>query len=417
MKLAARVEPAGAARAAVEHAARESYSRLLAWLARRFGDLTEAEDALADALLAALSVWSERGVPDKPEAWLLSCARNRILMGLRRQRCRDFDTELAGLMAPDADPALHGARLPDERLPLLFVCAHPAIDAALHTPLMLQTVLGFDAAQIGAACLVAPTTMGQRLVRAKQRIRAVGIGFELPELRELPARLHAVLEAIYALYSHAWNGVEGADPRASDLADEALWLAALLVELLPDQAEALGLYALLLHSTARRAARRDASGAFVPLSAQDPTQWNGQHIELAERLLSRASSLKSLGPFQFEAAIQSAHNQRRHSGRTPWLAVLKLYEGLCQLAPTLGAELGRIAALAEVYGPAPALAELEHLPAASVAQHQPYWALRAELLTRVGRAAGAAVAYRRAIGLCEDDAVRRYLLMRSQEVR
>ena len=298
------------ARQAADLAARNSYGRLVAYLAVRSQDITAAEDALGDAFLKALSIWPDRGVPDNPEAWLLVTARRRLIDIARRSQTHTklLNTlTLTGLTMPDI---LDEFSFPDERLKLFFICAHPAINVAIRTPLMLQTVMGLNAAQIGSAFLVAPTTMGQRLVRAKAKIRDAGIPFQLPNSQELPERLEAVLEAIYAAYTTGWDAVAGGDPRHKGLADEAIWLAQLCVQLLPDEPEARGLLALMLYCSSRYRARRTSTGDYVPLSEQDTTLWSQPMIHQAECELRNASTFGKLGRFQLEAAIQSVHAQR-----------------------------------------------------------------------------------------------------------
>jgi RNA polymerase sigma-70 factor (ECF subfamily) len=401
------------AAAAAELAARASYGRLLAYLAARWRDVARAEDALGDALLAALETWPRTGVPDKPEAWLLTAARRRLVDGARHAgvaAAAEADLNVMLEERADASPAA----LPDERLALLFVCAHPAIDEAARTPLMLQAVLGLDAARIASAFLVAPATMSQRLVRVKARIREAGIRFEMPAPGELAARLDAVLEAIYAAYGSGWEDVAGADPRRHGLAEEAIWLGRLLTRLLPDAPEAAGLLALMLHCEARRPARRDAAGRYVPLSEQDVTRWTRPLMEEGERVLAQAARAKAPGRFQLEAAIQSAHAQRALAGTTDWEAIALLYEGLLRCAPTIGARVAYAAALAETRGAHVGLAALEAIPSDAVAAYQPYWALRGHLLKAVGRATQARDAYDRAIGLSEEAAVRSVLLDRKR---
>ena len=280
----------------------------------------------------------------------------------------------------------------------------------MHTPLMLQSVLGLDAARIAPAFLVSPITMGQRLVRAKAKIRDTAIAYEVPEERELPKRLDAVLEAIYAAYGSGWEDAAGADPRRRGLADEAIRLARVLVQLMPKEPEARGLLALMLHCEARRSARRTPDGRYVPLSEQDVHCWSKQMIEEAERELASAAKQARPGRFQLEAAIQSVHAERARSGRTDWDAIASFYEGLARLAPTLGARIGRAAAVAEVNGSEAGLALLNGIELAIVAAYQPYWAVRAHLLKKLAREPEASQAFERAIGLSEDDSVRQFLL-------
>jgi predicted RNA polymerase sigma factor len=395
---------------AAELAARASYGRLLAYLAAQSRDVAAAEDALGQAFVAALETWPRAGVPDKPEAWLLAVARRRLIDGARHAKVEDVAAAALRIVVDRAEQeASSKALFPDERLKLLFVCAHPAIDEAARTPLMLQTVLGLDAARIASAFLVAPATMGQRLVRVKAKIRDAGIRFEIPEPRELPSRLEAVLDAIYAAYGSGWEDVAGADPRRQGLAEEAIWLGRLVTRLLPDEPEGQGLLALMLHCEARRGARRDADGRYVPLTRQDVTLWSRPLMEEAEELLAAASEARKPGRFQLEAAIQSVHAQRAVTGRTDWEAIALLYEGLVRLAPTIGARVGAAAALAEAKGDDAGLAALGAIPPDAVTAYQPYWALSAHLLKRLGRPAEAREAYARAVGMSEDPAVRNFL--------
>lgn len=405
------------ARRAAELAARASYGRLVAYLARRSRDVAAAEDALGDAFVAALATWPRDGVPDRPEAWLLAAARRRLLDAGRHGAVRARAQPALQAMVDEAQgPAAGAPEFPDERLALLFVCAHPAIDESARTPLMLQTVLGLDAARIGAAFLVPPATMGQRLVRAKIKIRDAGVRFEVPGRDELGSRLGAVLEAIYAAYGSGWEDVAGADARPRGLADEALWLGRLVVRLLPGEPEGLGLLALMLHCEARRAARRDEAGAYVPLGEQNPVRWSRPMMDEAEGLLLAAARAERPGRFQLEAAVQSAHARRAVTGRTDWPAIALLYEGLMRLAPTVGAAVARSAALAETAGPAQGLAALHDLGSDAVGRYQPFWALRAHLLGRLGCRDQAAEAYARAISLSQDPAVRAFLTRRRREL-
>lgn len=396
------------AAATVEAVARASYVRLISFLSARSGDVAGAEDALADAVVAALRTWPADGIPSKPEAWLLHAARRRLIDGRRRERTRVGSVhELSSLLA-EAEDLSKSLAFPDKRLELLFVCAHPAIDARVHTPLMLQVVLGLDAAAIAAAFLTPASTMGQRLSRAKAKIRDTRIAFEVPTGAELEGRLSAVLEAIYAAFGHAWEGADGMDGERLGLAEEALFLARLLVEQLPEQPEALGLLALLEYCEARRPARRSAGGEYVPMSEQDTRLWSGTRLEEAERRLAAAARLGRPGRFQLEAAVQSAHVERCR-GRAGWAAIAVLYEGLVRVAPTFGALVGRAAAVAEARGPEAGLALLEEIPTSAVESYQPYWATRAHLEQRLGRERDAQASFDTALRLTRDPAVRRFL--------
>lgn len=402
---------------AVEQAARDSWGRLLAFLSARSGDVAAAEDALADAFQAALETWPSRGVPSKPEAWLLVAARRKLIDAARHRKVHEEATPaliaITGVAQQMADSA---ETFPDERLKLLFVCAHPAIDLNSRTPLMLQVVLGLDAARIASAFLVKPSAMGQRLTRAKTKIRVTGLRFELPGASDLPGRLDAVLEAIYAAYGSGWDDVAGADNRRKGLAKEAIDLGKLLLQLMPAEPEVQGLLALMLHCEARREARRSDRGAYVPLSEQDVVRWSSAMIEEAERLLENAAQFGRIGHFQLEAAIQSVHAHRAQSGQTDWESIAVMYEALVRIAPTMGALVSRAAAVAETRGAETAFQLLKEIPIQSVETYQPYWALAAHLLKRMQRFDDAKSAYTRAMGLCEDSGMREFLRQKAAEL-
>lgn len=394
----------------IERVARESYGRLVAYLSSQTRDVASAEDALSDALVAALKTWPRDGVPQRPEAWLMTAARHSLIDHARHQQVVVSSEPTLLLLNQSPKEAALAVGFPDERLKLLFVCAHPAIDSALHTPLMLQTVLGLDAARIAGAFLVSPTAMGQRLVRAKTKIRDAGIQFEIPQKRELPQRLDAVLEAIYAAFGIGWDDMAGADQRGRDLAEEGIWLARVLLQLMPGEPEVRGLLALMLYCEARRSARRGSDGRYIPLSEQNPQQWSPALIEEAEHHLAEASRHSRPGRFQLEAAIQSVHAERARSGRTEWVAIMKFYEHLIRMTPTLGTQTGYAAAIAEARSPEAGLAVLDAIDPASASGYQPFWAVRAHVLERLGKTREAAEAFDRAIGLAADPAVRQFLV-------
>jgi RNA polymerase sigma-70 factor (ECF subfamily) len=396
----------------IERVARESYGRLVAYLSSHTRDVASAEDALSDALVKALTAWPRDGLPQNPEAWLLTTARHSLIDHVRHQQVAVASEPTLLLLREESKDMTLSTEFPDERLKLLFVCAHPAIDPAMHTPLMLQTVLGLDAARIAGAFLVSPKTMGQRLVRAKTKIRDGGIQFEIPRECELPQRLDAVLEAIYAAFGIGWDDMAGVDQRGRDLAEEAIWLARVLLQLIPGEAEVRGLLALMLHCEARRAARRGPDGRYVPLSEQDSRQWSLPLIEEAERHLAEAAGRGRAGRFQLEAAIQSVHAERVRSGLTEWAAIALFYEQLIRISPTLGTRTGYAAAVAEMKGAETGLAALDEIDPDHVSAYQPFWAVRAHLLQRLGKASEAADAFDRAIGLAEDPAVREFLLQK-----
>jgi len=402
------------ARAAAEAVARRSYGKLVAYLAARTRDVAGAEDALCEAFAAAIADWPLSGIPDSPEAWLLSVARRKTIDAVRRRRTGEAAADQVKLMTEELDSA-PASDIPDQRLALMFACAHPAIEPAIRAPLILQTILGFDAAAIASAFLVAPATMGQRLTRAKAKIKQAGIPFDVPERTELSERLDAVLAAIYAAFAEGWTDPAGTEARRRNLSSEALWLGRLVVTLLPDEPEALGLLALMLFAEARRPARRDADGDYVPLAAQDTALWNATLMNEAEMLLLRASRMGAIGRYQLEAAVQSAHGVRRLTGTADWAAIEQLYDALLAMTGSPVVAINRAVAVAETQGPAAGLAALDVLgDDMRLAEYQPYWAARAGLLARMNDAAAAGAAYDRAIGLESDPAVRRFLQARRE---
>jgi predicted RNA polymerase sigma factor len=406
------------ARSMADTVARRSYGKLVAFLAARTRDVAAAEDALSEAFVSALADWSRNGCPSSPEAWLLTAARRKMIDMARRHRHEQTATEQFQLLAEGLDAAEAYADIPDRRLALMFACAHPAIEAGIRAPLILQILLGLNAATIASAFLMSPATMGQRLVRAKNRIRQTGIPFSVPEREELPGRLDAVLDAIYAAFAEGWTDPGGTDVARRDLAVEALFLGKLVTELLPQEPEALGLLALMLHAEARRGARRNAQGEYVPLAEQDTALWDSRMIDAAETLLLRASKLGSVGRYQLEGAIQSAHVYRRLTGHSNWPAVVQLYDALSALSGSPVVAINRALALAEIHGGAAALKAMDEIAADSrLTQYQPYWAARAELMAKIGANSEACHAYEIAIGLERDAAVRRFLQRRQSTLK
>ena len=395
------------ARHTAEDVARRSYGRLVAMLATRGTGLTDAEDALADAFAAALATWPERGIPLNPEAWLVTAARNRLSNARRSMRVADAASNEIVRRLTEASEA---PEFPDDRLKLLFVCAHPDIDPPIRTALMLQKVLGLGAARIASAFAVQPATMGQRLVRAKARIGAMALRFEVPAVNELDHRLNDVLEAIYAAFGSGWDSIAGADGDLHGLASEAIYLCRLVMQLLPDQPEPKGLLSLMLFCEARRVARFDAAGRFVPLKEQDARLWDRDMIVEADTLLTLASQAGRFGRFQCEAAIQSVHAQRPILGHLNHDALELLYRLLVDHAPTLGNRVGQAAATLEAGGARLALGQLDAIEGNHKEHYQPYWVTRRACLDALGRTAEARSALERAIGLTEHPRLRAYLL-------
>lgn len=404
------------ARRIADAVARRSYGKLVAFLAARTRDVAAAEDALSEAFASALSNWPANGCPANPEGWLLTVARRKLIDALRRQETGEAANAQLQILVEGVEDGVAKAErdmaIPDQRLALMFACAHPAIDVGVRAPLMLQAVLGLDARTIASAFLASPAAMGKRLGRAKSKIRQAGIPFIIPGREGMRDRLATVLDAIYAAFAEGWTDPSGTDVIRRDLTDEAMFMARLVVELLPHEPEALGLLALMLHAEARRRARRSADGEYVPLADQDPALWNTLQIDEAEQLLFRASTLNAIGRYQLEAALQSAHVHRRRSGRHNWAEVVQLYDALSALTRSPVVAINRALAIAELHGPQVACDLLESLADARFDDYQPYWAARAELLSRTGAHAEARHAYEVAIGLERDPAVRAFLRKR-----
>jgi predicted RNA polymerase sigma factor len=401
------------ARSTADAVARRSYGKLVAFLAARTRDVAAAEDALSEAFASALADWPRNGCPSNPEAWLLTVARRKAIDMHRGLRRHELAADELHVMAEGLEAAASVAEIPDQRLALMFACAHPAIDAGIRAPLILQVILGLDAKAIASAFLMSSAAMGKRLVRAKDKIRQAGIPFRVPEREELPARLDTVLDAVYAAFAEGWTDPGGTDVVRRDLTEEAFFLARIATELLPDEPEALGLLAFMLHAEARRRARRNRNGDYVPLAEQDSALWDSQMLFEAEELLRRAGALGCIGRYQLEAALQSAHVYRCRTGYANWADVVKLYDALLALTASPVVAINRALAIAELHGASAGLDAIPDMAAdARLAEYQPYWAARAELLSKTSARDQAHRAYAMAIDLERDDAVRRFLQRR-----
>lgn len=395
----------------IERVARLSHGRLVAILAARTGGVTDALDALSDAVVRALELWPSRGIPDRPEAWLIATARNRAAdSGRRSARAARAVGTLALLEEERAE--MDEAVTPDRTLNLMFVCAHPAIEARMRTPLMLQLVLGLDARRMAGAFLIPPGTLGQRLTRARAKIEAARIGFRLPLAEDLAPRLTHVLDAIYAGFTVGSDGEGAGDAKSTSLARETLWLGSLVAAQMPREPEARALLALMLFTQGRRPARVDAAGCLVSLDTQDTSLWDARMMNDADLALRLAARAPTLGRYQIEAAIAAAHCDRRHGRPTDWAAIVGLYRGLVALHPTIGAQSGLAAALGETGDPAAGLEVLAQADPAHAAAYQPWWAVRAHLAAASGDPATALAAYDRAIALGQDPATRLFLARR-----
>lgn len=394
----------------MEQAVREAGGRVRAALAARFRDLDLAEEAFAEACLAALPVWAQAGPPADPAAWLYVAASRRALDLLRRARVRAGHRPDPPAPPPTPEDLVldDGGPIPDERLRLIFVCCHPAVAADARAALTLRMVCGLSTAEIAAAFLVSEPTLAQRLVRAKRKIAEAGVPFEIPAPADWPERLDAVLSTLEVAYGKAYSDAAGVGAHAG-FADEVLRLAGLLADLAPDEPEAAALAATVYFTEARRPARLDDRGAMIPLSEQDPGQWRGPLIDRGEGLLARALARAPAGRRTLQAAIHGAHCRRRDGSPTPWAEVLALYDAMLADADDPVVRLNRAVALAEAACPAAALSEVEALDSPHTRRWLPWQAARAHLLARLDRRDEAAAAFDAALALGPAPAERLYL--------
>jgi RNA polymerase sigma-70 factor (ECF subfamily) len=404
--------------AAAELLARESYGRLLAYLATRWRDVTAAEDALSDAFAAALESWPHASVPAKPEAWLLTVARRKLMDAARGEAVRRGDDLRVRLSDAATSSVEIETCFPDDRLRLMLVCAHPAIDAVVRPALILQTVLGLEVKQMAGAFLLSAETLNKRLVRAKAKIKASGMRFEEPEPDDMGPRLQALLEAIYAAYFIGREGALIDGDTGDELGREAVYLAGVVAALLPNNAEALGFRALLLFCEARRPAQISSAGEFVPLLEQDPGGWEAEKMRTAYELLGKASTLHASGPFQIEAAIQAAHCYRAHTGTVPWKEIASLYQALVHEHPTVGAMVGMAVAVSHAEDdPQKGLDVLRAFDPALVHSYQPFWVAMSHLLEMDEQGQEATRCLERALGLTTHPRLKRYLTRRLGALR